>query len=57
MKSKQEQVENYERGAAECRDLQLSAEQAGNHHLARLHGEAVNANLDAINHLNSEDNF
>ncbi|MEW2300257.1 hypothetical protein AB0958_09780 [Streptomyces sp. NPDC006655] len=55
MKSKQEQIQNYEQGAAECRALQRAAQQAGRYDVAARHAEAVDANLDKVNELKEQD--
>lgn len=50
-RNKQQQIENYEQGAAECRAMQQRMEAAGHPEVARGYGEAMDANLDRVNEL------
>lgn len=48
-------ISDYEQGATTSRNLQRQMEAAGRPDIARLHGEAVDANLDRINDLKQQD--
>jgi hypothetical protein len=50
----EQKIKNYEQGAADCRAMQLRMQAEGKTETARAHGEAVDANLDAINQLKGQ---
>ncbi|WP_406418379.1 hypothetical protein [Streptomyces sp. NBC_01614] len=50
-KSTDQQINNYEQGAAESRQLQVRMEAAGNTSAAKLAAQSVDANLDRVNEL------
>lgn len=54
MTSKEQKIQQYEKAAADSRDLQQRAEAVGSTEIARVAGESVDANLDAINKLKSD---
>ncbi|MEH0442468.1 hypothetical protein QA811_02035 [Streptomyces sp. B21-102] len=51
MTNKQQQIEDYTKGAAHCRDMQIHMAAAGDRDAARGYGEAMDANLDRVNEL------
>ncbi|MGW5616250.1 hypothetical protein [Streptomyces sp. NPDC003877] len=51
-KNKQQQIKDYQQGAADCREAQKRMQAAGNTETAKAYGNAVDANLDRINELN-----
>jgi hypothetical protein len=50
-KNKQQQPENYEQGAANCRAMQKRMQAAGNTATAKAYAEAMDANLDRASEL------
>jgi len=50
-KSTEQQIKNYEQGAAASRQIQIRMEAAGNTSGAKLAAESVDANLDRVNEL------